>query len=306
MVATTKIPTYISQHHPGCRADDDEYEEVTVLTFEDLEADRGEGAAGEASGSESFYYEEVTVADDETFATRPGAGTAEDPLLDDDRQGGNVPPPTRSPAPDRHESIGDNDEFSRMDESVVFRRAMQGRDARGRFLPTATAAATPTQLGRMASTSSSVAFSYANVGRKYDFVQILDDDDDDDFHVDCGRPQGWNEWQTLASQTLFVEDDESEDDEEEEAPPVAPSPDAATTVKVEAAAAVVRDIYWEPPITSVGWRWCGFGGGAAEKAAASPTRREHRRYFGLVLFLRGRHCKGRQAREDEPPPFLRF
>jgi hypothetical protein len=292
----------IPHRHPDYDDDGEyEYEEVTVLTFEETEEDGTDEAAGIASGEEYFYYEEVTIADEDTVVTKHDAGTVADPrygsIVEDDHLDGPSPPQSRA-APDHHHhhhgSIGDNDEFSRMDESVLFRRAMEERDARG-LLPTTTTAAmaaAPTKLGRMASSSSSVAFSYANVGRRYDFVQILDDDDDDvdlDDHPNGSRrqPQCWNEWQTLASQTLFVEEDDDDDDDDqeeeddEEASPV-PSPAPA------AGAAPVRDIYWEPPIKSVGWRWCGVGGGGGETAtaSASPTKsRGRRRYFGFVLFV---------------------
>jgi hypothetical protein len=300
--------------------DEYEYEEITVLTFEETEEDGTDEAAGIASGEEYFYYEEVTIADEETVVTKHDAGTVADSryeaIVDDYHLDGPSPPlPRAAPGYHHHHgSIGDNDEFSRMDESVLFRRAMEEHEARG-MLPTTTTttmAAAPTKLGRMASSSSSVAFSYANVGRRYDFVQILDDDDDDngiDDHPTGSRrqPQCWNEWQTLASQTLFVEeedddDDDQEEEDDEEASPV-PSPAPA------AGAAPVRDIYWEPPIKSVGWRWCGVGGGGGEAATASsslsspPRSRGRRRYFGFVLF---RRRKGPPPSTEVEPQFLRI
>jgi hypothetical protein len=297
----------ISLHHPEERDDydDDEYEEVTVLTFEETEEDGIEEDAGTASGSEYFYYEEITIAEaddnDTVVSTRHDAGTVADPphefIVEDDHQGGKGVEESLSAHPhasDHHESTEDkDDDFSRIDESVVFRRAMKERGA-----PT-------TKLGRMASSSSSVAFSYANVGRRYDFVHILDDDDveyDDGARHDAGRRQQcWNEWQTLASQSLFVEEDDDGGREDEGAAPGPPSP--APTSAAEAAAPV-RDIYWEPPIKSVGWRWCGVGGGAAI-ASASPRRREHKRYLGFVLLLRGCRRKDVQPSHVEPQ-FLRF
>jgi hypothetical protein len=258
--------------------DDDEYEEVTVVSDYRLSASRAHRDSCSLYYDQTVYEEQTVAYEEQTLAYEDQTLYEEQTVCYDDD--GDKAPRGLDPARgSENRKIGDG--LDRRGAEIVSEPPEEApglppvhRPPRGtrRLRPSRAAP----RGGPRRESSSTDAFSYAHVGRRgYDFVQMLDEDEsrDDDVAGDgddvagdmlavrrpaASKAPWWSDAQSLASRTVFVEDDDEECGggaaREDGLQPAAGSKLApAGRPGAGPGAGPRRDIYWEPPIVDSNW-----------------------------------------------------